>query len=297
MSRFSFKFMVLVAALVPVAARSAAATEPQPAPAAAVPEAKVDRDADLVDMPRDVRAEVKCKRDGDLSVPANRAKANAEVADHYLAWIRGGVSTGMGTYADTVGGSIGLTADASIGMFHPLFLGGNIRYLPKLGTSQSFNLDAVAGLTLRSYGNEWIKAGSSNNGSGMVYTWSGNCQVRRNDFILIGGLKYMYIGGAPEEGANGKRATTNVTAVQVGIQSQGGSNSKLPTTGWSLAALYDPVHGGKGLQGSFSAQGMIIAIPAHKNTWTGMSGGVLFAASYPTTPFWFTVDLGVAFEL
>lgn len=257
---------------------------------------KAKRDADLQGMPRDARAEVICRRDGDFSVAENLAAAKEKVPGRYNAWLRGGATVSTGTVADTVGFGYGAVAEASVGLLHPFYLGGGVRWMPSMGPSSSVQLDAVAGIALRSFGTKWIKAGANAVG-GAVLSWSGNCQVRRTDYVLVGGGKYLRLAGAPEQAGLGTVETTQVMAAQVGIQQIQRRNARSRQGGWNLSALYDPFNQGWGMQAGFSGQGLLVFIPGPDFVYTGMSAGILLSPNYATTPIWATLDLGVAFEL
>lgn len=258
-----------------------------------------DRDADLKGMPAAVASEIRCKRDGDMKVPENRESALAKVPDSYVAWLRGGVHGAMAS-AGGLDLGWGAQVEGSIGLLNPLYLGGGLRWtslsLLKDDSVSQFQADAVVGFTFRSYGRTWIKAGSSTSGA-IVHTWSGNCQVRRTDYSLIGGVKYFYLGAPRPESGSTVTGSSHVTALQIGVQQVQRRSARSPQGGWSLAALYDPISAGYGLQGSFTGQGILLFFPGPRFIYTGITAGAMLSKNYASTPFWMTIDLGAAFEL
>lgn len=261
----------------------------------------LDRDADIRGLPPEVRGEILCERNGDLSVPENRENLLAEVPDRYVAWLRAGMSGGLGSGADKTGLGMGAQVEASVGLLNPFYLGGGFRWL----SATQIHVDAVAGFNFRTYGTKWIKAGVSTSGS-VVHAWSSNCQVRRTDYAIVAGGKYLLrtaevgpylpIIEGPEPGQP-LVGTAHMTALQLGIQHVERRSARSPLGGWSLSLLYDPINVGYGAQGSYQAQGLLLFFPGPKAVYTGFSGGLLYSQNYGRIPFWFTIDLGAAFEI
>lgn len=259
------------------------------------------RDDDLKGLPSVVRNEILCERDGDLKVDGNRERLVERVPDRYVAWLRGGVNGAMASGADGSGLGLGVQLEGSLGLFDPLYVGAGLRWL----SATQFHADAVVGLNFRVYGTRWIKAGASVS-SGVVHAWGSNCQVRRTDYALVAGGKYIWRGAdagpylsvidAVESGQP-VVGNAHVTALQLGIQQVERRSARSPMGGWSITALYDPVNGGYGAQGSYQGQGVILVFPGPKAAYTGFTAGALFAGNYSTMPYWLTIDLGVAFEI
>ncbi len=245
-------------------------------------------DDDLTDVSSEVAREVQCGRDGDVSDPAKLARLNDVVADRYFLWARGGLAGSMGGVADSIGFGVGAFAEGTLGLLHPLTLNAGIRWLPTAGQFTMF--DATAGLSLRSYGTEWIKSGASVVGHS-VQAWNSNCQVRRTDWTLLAGGKLIHIQDIPHTSAPG------IFALQVGIQRVQARNARSPIAQWTLAGLYDPQNAGFGAQFSLGAQGIILAIPGPKWFYTGVATGVLFSKNYSNMPWWFTLDLGIGIPI
>lgn len=258
------------------------------------------RDDDLRGLPPDVRAELLCEREGDKSVLENLERMKERVPDHYIAWLRAGLSGTLGAGSDSSGVGLGAHVDGSLGLLHPLYLGANVRWM----SATQVQLDALVGFNFRSYGNKWIKAGASVTGR-VAYSWSSNCQVRRTDYAVVAGGKYLL-----QEAARGPQLTItesdaagripgarHITALQLGVQQVERRTANSPGGGWSFSLLYDPLNEGYGAQGGFQGQGIILFFPGPKMAYTGVSAGAMFSRNYDSLPFWLTLDLGVAFEL
>lgn len=227
--------------------------------------------------------EAACTERGRPADAAAESALHAELSPTYKAWLRGGVSGGLAFAGSDVVLGAGVAAEGTVGLLQPLHLHGAARWLPGEGLA---SLDALAGLTLRSYGTEYIRAGASAVG-GTVVTWRGNCQVRRSDWSLVAGTKFYRAPGVPAKGSPG------IFALQAGLHRVLGSTSKLPMTNWSLTGLYDPIGGGYGGQFTLGAQGLLIAFPGPDWFWTGVTVGGLVGPNYANNSFWFTFDLGL----
>jgi len=191
-----------------------------------------------------------------------------------------------GAFSDDPDTSLGYSwtaaARAEVMLLSPLWLSGRVRYFP--GNGHHLQLDAMAGLNLRSYEKLWISAGSSVTTSGsttIVSAWNSHCQLRRSDFQFLGGAKILTTAGANKD-------VKDAMAIQAGVQSM----FKNRNVGiWSLTGLYEPfdsAYGGQftmGVGGAYGTPSWLLM-----DMTTGFFLGGLSA-------FWFTIDFGVVFEI
>lgn len=179
-----------------------------------------------------------------------------------------------------------LGARADVSLLDPLWLAGRVRMSSAPGKSVVM-VDALGGLNFRTYGNRWVKAGSSTVTTGntaITSRWSSHCQLRRSDFQLLGGVKLIATTGAGElEDPN------DVTAFQVGIQKMFKVRN---ASQWSLAVLYDPFDTSYGAQFAMGLTGLY-GLPSW--LWVENSAGFLYGENQKA--FWYALDLGVAYEL
>ncbi len=175
-----------------------------------------------------------------------------------------------------------------VDLLHPLWLGGTLTYFA--GDNRSaVQLDAIAGLSWRTYGPRWVQAGRQvttlSGGGAIVHAWDSHCQLRREESTLFGGFKTQLAGGA----AKGEPDPHNWFALQVGYLSTFRVKKLIA---WSVAALFDPYHVAYGGQFHMGGTGLY-SLPDW--LYMGTQGGLLVGGG--VTGGWFTFDLGVKLEL
>ncbi|MBI5609891.1 MAG: hypothetical protein HY902_13545, partial [Deltaproteobacteria bacterium] len=193
----------------------------------------------------------KCEASMADTSTATTAEREAAVPSKYLAQVQGTLGGYMGggfggsyhydgpakdpfTFGARWNGSL----RGDVDLLHPLWLGGTLTYFA--GDNRSaVQLDAIAGLSWRTYGPRWVKAGtqvtSMGGGTYHVASWDSHCQLRREESTLFGGFKTQLAGGA----AKGEPDPHNWFALQVGYLSTFRVNKLIS---WSVAGLFDPYH-------------------------------------------------------
>lgn len=228
------------------------------------------------------------------------AQREASVPSKFLAQIQ---ATGGGYMGGGFGGSYHYDGPAKdpatfgarwnaavrgdVDLLHPLWLGGTLAYFA--GDNRSaLQLDAIAGLSWRTYGPRWVQGGTQvttlSGGGAIVHAWDSHCQLRRAESTLFGGIKTQIAGGA----VKGEPDPHNWMALQVGYLS---TFKVTNVIGWSIAGLWDPYHGAYGGQFHMGGTGLY-STPSW--LYMGTQGGVLLGG---IKGGWFTFDLGVKLEL
>lgn len=223
------------------------------------------------------------------------AKRHEAVAPNFVAQVQ---ATGGGFVGGGYGGSFGYDGPAKdpstlgygwnaavrgdVDLLHPLWLGGTLA-LYSGPNRAAVQLDAIAGLSSRTYGPRWVPAGRVNN-NGIVTAWDGHCQLRRAESTLFAGLKTQIAFGA----AKGEPDPHNWMALQLGYLSTFKVNN---LSAWSIAALVDPYHKAFGAQYHLGGTGFY-GLP--KWFYVGTQGGAMLAGEIKGG--WFTFDLGVKLE-
>jgi hypothetical protein len=175
-------------------------------------------------------------------------------------------------------------AQLTLGAFSPLFLQGTARLYD--GEDPFWHIDALAGLSLRRYGNSATSVSRSFSGR----TVSGQdvlCQLRRNDLVFVVGGKVVKRDNTLSD------PTDNLFgALQLGF-ARVFKNSKV-SRDWSATVLLDPARKGVGGQLHYGASGSIFLIPSLPFVYSSVDLGAILGPELIS--YWGTLNVGIQLE-